>query len=132
DVCSSDLFEKGVLAGETADAAGKLGVEGQVLVPERLMALFADAIKTVALRGVECAAECRLAGCGPQQQRLGRVAMTLQIEKGRADHVLTEIAGGYSHGVLAKGAGGAMHWQLFGGSRIKAPPGAGLAAHFQV
>ena len=61
----------------------------------------------MALRSVQGAAKCRLAGRSAQKQGFGRGAVALQVEKGRADHMLAEIAGGYSHGILAEGAGGA-------------------------
>ena len=99
-------FKEGVLAGEATYTAGKLRVEGQMLVPEYLVALFTDAIQAVTLRGVQRTAQCRLTGRSSQQQRFGRGAMAFEIEKGRADHMLAEIAGGNSHGILAEGAGG--------------------------
>jgi len=81
---------------------------------------------------VQGAAERRLAGRGAEQQGLGDGGVTPQVEQGRADDVLAEIAGGYSHGILAKGAGGAGRLAALFVVLIKAPPEAGLAAHPQV
>ncbi|MCY1174800.1 hypothetical protein D9M73_150120 [compost metagenome] len=39
--------EERMLAGQAADQAGQVGVTGQVFVPERLVTMFADAVKAV-------------------------------------------------------------------------------------
>ena len=40
--------EKGVLAGQAADQAGEVRVAGEILVPERLVTGFADAVEAMA------------------------------------------------------------------------------------
>lgn len=40
--------EKGVLAGQTANLAGQIRIEGQVLIPDLLVALCADTVQPVA------------------------------------------------------------------------------------
>ncbi|MNE97369.1 hypothetical protein D3C80_1957020 [compost metagenome] len=45
--------EKGVLAGQAADQAGEVGITSKVLVPERLVARFADAVEAMATSVVQ-------------------------------------------------------------------------------
>ena len=54
-------LEKRVLAGKAANTAGKLRIEGQVLIPEHLVGRFADAIQAMTLRRIQRAAQRRLA-----------------------------------------------------------------------
>ncbi|MNT69993.1 hypothetical protein D3C72_2083460 [compost metagenome] len=96
-----------MLAGEPAHLAGEFRVTGQVLVPELLVALIADAIEAASRAAVQCRAEGGLAGGSAQQQAFGGGGGALQVEQRRSYHMLAEIAGGNSHGALANDAGGA-------------------------
>ncbi|MNQ64803.1 hypothetical protein D3C85_792400 [compost metagenome] len=58
--------EEGVLAGQPAHLAGEFRVTGQVLVPELLVALVADAIEAATPAAAQRRAEGRLAGCRAQ------------------------------------------------------------------
>ena len=49
--------EKGVLAGQATDQAGEVRVAGEILVPERLVAGFADAVEAMATSLVQGLAE---------------------------------------------------------------------------
>lgn len=57
-----------MLAGQAADQAGKVRVAGQELVPEALVAQFADAVQAVAAAVVQGRAEGRLAGATPSSR----------------------------------------------------------------
>ena len=63
---------------------------------------------------------------GAEQQRFGSGGVAPQIEQGRADDVLTQIAGGNSHKALAKGAGGVRCLAAVLGSN-KDPAGSGVS-----
>lgn len=92
--------EEGVLAGQASDAAGQIGVSGQVAVPDLLVPSLVDAEESVTLAAIEIAAKGGLTCRRSQQQRLGRTAVSLQIQQCGPDDVLSQVAGGYSHGLI--------------------------------
>ena len=67
-----------MLAGQAADQARQIRIACQVVVPEGLMASFADSVEAVTTPVVQCRAECRLASGHAQQQGFGAFAMTIR------------------------------------------------------
>ncbi|MCY1180216.1 hypothetical protein D9M73_206460 [compost metagenome] len=119
--------EKSMLAGQPAYQAGQFGVEGQVVVPERLVAHFANSIQTVSAPIVKRRTQGRLAGGDTQKQGFGRFTMAAEVDQRRADHELAQLARGDTHNalelVIGRRGGGA--WQLV---KSRAPPEAVRAA----
>ena len=58
--------EEGVLACQAAHKAGQVGVAGQVIIPERLVTVFANAVKAVPASVMQGGPERRLAGRNAQ------------------------------------------------------------------
>ncbi|MNR07794.1 hypothetical protein D3C85_1239240 [compost metagenome] len=92
--------EEGVLAGQAADQAGQVGVTGKVVVPDRLVTVFADTVQAMPTTVVQGRPQGRLAGGDAQQQGFGAGAVTVQVDQGGSDHILTQFIRRDTHDAL--------------------------------